>query len=190
MSSRERWIVYPLLFLTLGISLRERSFHMTMHVDDVEARTIRCKQLEVDRVVCGQTVCETMVVRGPNGRPAIVAGVDARTRNGLLEVFASNGAPAVQLQSSPSGGLVTAVSRSGPVVLLGYLEDKFGVFAQLPGLNVIVPLTQQWRQGVGTAIPPPKRGQSTLPSPKEPPVEKGTNPKETHTAPPANAEKR
>ncbi len=39
MSERERWIVYPLLFLALGASLRDKLFDMTM------SRRIVCQEL-------------------------------------------------------------------------------------------------------------------------------------------------
>ena len=41
MSDRERWIIYPLLFLALGAALRDK---LTQSVD---VETIRCKQLVV-----------------------------------------------------------------------------------------------------------------------------------------------
>ena len=41
MSERERWIVYPLLFLALGASLRDKLFDMTM------SRRIVCQELIV-----------------------------------------------------------------------------------------------------------------------------------------------
>ena len=52
MTTRERWIVYPLLFLSLGIALRDKvippmhttSFAVTAH--KIEADTIRCNTLQ------------------------------------------------------------------------------------------------------------------------------------------------
>jgi hypothetical protein len=53
MSTRERWIIYPLLFLTLGIAMRNqflptRTFGaMDLRAGDLSAQTIRCENLEV-----------------------------------------------------------------------------------------------------------------------------------------------
>lgn len=41
MSERERWIVYPLLFLALGASLRDKLFNITT------SKSIRCQELTV-----------------------------------------------------------------------------------------------------------------------------------------------
>jgi hypothetical protein len=58
MSTRERWIVYPLLFLTLGIAMRNQFMPtnlfkaMDLRANDIQAnelqvRTIRCNNLDV-----------------------------------------------------------------------------------------------------------------------------------------------
>jgi hypothetical protein len=53
MSTRERWIVYPLLFLTLGIAMRnqflptKRFGAMDLKAADITAQTIHCNNLEV-----------------------------------------------------------------------------------------------------------------------------------------------
>ena len=60
MSTRERWIVYPLLFLALGAALRDKIIGK-----------IEIPQLEVKEAV----KCGTLFVMGPNGQPAVLAGV-------------------------------------------------------------------------------------------------------------------
>jgi hypothetical protein len=53
MSTRERWIVYPLLFLTLGIAMRNQFLPTKMlgavdfRAGELNAQTIRCNNLEV-----------------------------------------------------------------------------------------------------------------------------------------------
>lgn len=50
MTTRERWIVYPLLFLTLGIALRDKIVPQRMVVsEEVRARHIRCGDIEGQR---------------------------------------------------------------------------------------------------------------------------------------------
>ena len=51
MSTRERWIVYPLLFLTLGIVMRDKVFPQRhFQANDVTAERIHCGQLQVEQV--------------------------------------------------------------------------------------------------------------------------------------------
>lgn len=47
MSQRERWILYPLLFLALGTSLRDKLIPSRLRPLSVDAVTVRCAQLEV-----------------------------------------------------------------------------------------------------------------------------------------------
>lgn len=46
MSERERWIVYPLLFLALGAALRDKLIKKT-ESDVVVAQTVECNELRV-----------------------------------------------------------------------------------------------------------------------------------------------
>ena len=94
MSSRERWIVYPLLFLTLGIVMRDKILPPTHFLaNEITANKIHCDQLQVDRVVAahelgvGSIRCDDLVVVGPNGRPAVLIGVDGKTKGGLLQTL-------------------------------------------------------------------------------------------------------
>jgi hypothetical protein len=59
MSDRERWIVYPLLFLTLGVALRNQFFPtrrfgaVDLRAGELSAQRIRCNQLVVnDKANC------------------------------------------------------------------------------------------------------------------------------------------
>ena len=51
MSTRERWVVYPLLFLTLGTVMRDKFVPQTF----LEVDSLHCNQLDVRKVIhCGQ----------------------------------------------------------------------------------------------------------------------------------------
>ncbi len=84
MSTRERWIVYPLLFLALGIELRDKMVPCSqIQTAEVMAKQIRCEQLQVgqifcDRVEAGQSVCRSLAIAGPDGQPVVRAGADNR----------------------------------------------------------------------------------------------------------------
>ncbi|MBU4399038.1 MAG: hypothetical protein KKE86_06840, partial [Planctomycetes bacterium] len=62
MSTRERWIVYPLLFLTLGIALRNKilppthfgGMETTLKAGEIDVRRIRCGELQAGRAILNQ----------------------------------------------------------------------------------------------------------------------------------------
>jgi hypothetical protein len=118
MSTRERWIVYPLLFLTLGIALRDKVIlpsrlgAMEFEAGQIVTQRIRCNQLQVKEVLCdrldsNQTECRTFLVKGPASRPVVIAGADAKTGAGAIETLTSNGIPQVRLYSNNIGGQIT-----------------------------------------------------------------------------------
>ena len=47
MSQRERWILYPLLFLALGTALRDKLVPARLRPLSVDAALVRCERLEV-----------------------------------------------------------------------------------------------------------------------------------------------
>lgn len=113
MSTRERWIVYPLLFLTLGIAMRDKIVPPKhVQVEELAAVQIRCNQLQVaqlasaSRFAAPTIQCAELAVTGPNGRPTIILITDPRTKGGLVETFSATGAPQVVLQPIETGGAV------------------------------------------------------------------------------------
>lgn len=129
MSTRERWIVYPLLFLTLGIVMRDKMREMVNPVvranhSEFSAGRVRCGQLEVDQVasvgglavrklqceesVVGRMQCREMVVLGANGRPAVLIGTDLKTKGGVVMTLSASGTPLILLQPTDAGGVVMA----------------------------------------------------------------------------------
>lgn len=130
MSTRERWIVYPLLFLTLGIAMRDKVVPpKRLQVDEVVADRIRCKQLQADQEVAAGLVrsgqlqadqaickvtksraiqCEEFAIAGPSARPVVLIGTEAKTKGGLVMTLSSKGVPQVLLKSADSGGVVVA----------------------------------------------------------------------------------
>jgi hypothetical protein len=134
MTTRERWIVYPLLFLTLGIVMRDKFFvprRMTagaIHCRELETVGVRCSQVEAGRVQCvevavgnsqlgdrgllavGSDGSGRLVLAGDDGRPVVAAGADPSGREGLVEVL-REGTAQVELRSSPWGGAIAAMSN-------------------------------------------------------------------------------
>jgi hypothetical protein len=72
MPDRERWTVYPLLFLALGVSLKDK-LTRSVATDRVDCKTLVCEQLEVSgaqsgnrvTVLNGNVLCEGLEVKGP-----------------------------------------------------------------------------------------------------------------------------
>jgi hypothetical protein len=110
MTSRERWTVYPLLFLALGLAVR------AIAVPQGEFDAARVGSLESTRLVCKEIVIENdygtilvhmgRVVGGGGGRieikdkdgvDTIAVGTRQDEREGVVEFFDEKGTPAGQL---------------------------------------------------------------------------------------------
>jgi hypothetical protein len=127
MSTRERWVLYPLLFLTLGIVMRDKVMlpthlgAMQFEAGEIATQRIRCNQLQVKELLCdrlesNQTECRAFLVRGPNGQPTVLAGTDAKTNAGVVETHSAKGIPQVRLYSNNNGGQIATfeVSKTPP----------------------------------------------------------------------------
>jgi hypothetical protein len=62
-----------------------------------------------------------LAVLGPEGHPVVVASADPRSHDGEIRTLAANGASLVQVGSTPGGGVVVAIGRSGRVSAIGEL---------------------------------------------------------------------
>lgn len=182
MSTRERWIVYPLLFMTLGIALRDKVLPSSKNLIRLDADEIRCNRLlanEVDgsNVECGVlTVAESggqeclrmgvagnktgrLELCGNDGKVVAVLRADESGKAGVLETFTTEGNPLVQLRSTEGGGVIWTIDRNKRVLLvLGHYEEDFGIFAEVPGRRI--PLTLPLRRtdkpgGIDTGKPGP-----------------------------------
>jgi hypothetical protein len=148
MTNRERWIVYPLLFLTLGLSMRDKVAPPSPRFmrPGINATNVRCVHLQ----------CQDLTVTGPNGKKRVrmgvtpsqagqmevygsdhtmvlVAGADNTGRSGRMQTFAANKTRQVLLHSTDRGGQVATFDRDDKTrVVLGY--DGMG-----PGTFLIEP---------------------------------------------------
>ena len=194
MSTRERWIVYPLLFMTLGIALRDKIKPPThlgnrgvqLQAGEIVAGRIRCGQLQVqETAVCNRlestrSECHTLLIYGPTDQPVVVAGADTRTHAGLIETFAANGLPQVRLLSTPGGGIVSTIGRAGRAqLIMGDMGQTLGVFGQSPGQTPPVLLTRPWKFETSQPAPQPPQKPAVpgaapekQPPPKTPGAEK------------------
>jgi hypothetical protein len=104
MSSRERWTVYPLLFLAIGLAVRAAALpaerFATLAADTVQADQLQCREIVVTGTDGTVLVHIGRVVGGGGGRIEVkdAAGIDAIAigtrpgdRDGRLERFDAEG---------------------------------------------------------------------------------------------------
>jgi hypothetical protein len=148
MPTRERWIVYPLLLLILGMVLRDKL---------IPPKHLSLEQLRATEIVAPTVLCGRLIISGPNGRPVVIAGTDTNTGAGVVETFATDGLPQVRLSSADTGGIVTTIGHEGKLLLeTGHRGQNFGVFAETPDMDQVVPLTLPGTFGIRPT--PPKTG--------------------------------
>jgi len=100
MTSRERWTVYPLLLLAIGLALRAGPADRRPAAGTVSAETVVCKELAIvdeagkilvhaGRVVGGGG--GRIEFRDAAGRNAVCIGTTADSREGAVEFYDSDG---------------------------------------------------------------------------------------------------
>ncbi len=77
MTDRERWTVYPLLFLTLGVAMRDKIFDV----------------VNVDKVQCKSLLCNALVVTDQKGKQQVV--VSSNEAGGIVQTVGNSGRPNV-----------------------------------------------------------------------------------------------
>jgi len=161
MTSRERWVLYPLLFLTLGIVMRDKFFQRDT---PIRARHILCRHLDVvDSNGQPQVQIEgiddvggVLKLYGAEGRPLVAMGPDETRKSGIIETYGAGGKPQVQLWSHQYGGMVTTAGAGTDVRLIlghygpdyGYGQN-FGVFAESRklGRRMLLTFPREFRAG-------------------------------------------
>ena len=89
MTSRERWTVYPLLFLAIGLALR--------------AATTPPSDVVVDSLEAGRVVCGEIVVASDDGTKLVHIGRVKGGGGGRIEISDRTGAEAVAVGTGPEG---------------------------------------------------------------------------------------
>lgn len=125
MSERERWTIYPLLFLALGASLKDK----ILPDRDIEATLIRCQQLEVvdrDREVKARMNANLLAaplilardarILGANDEPRISLGTNPHDAP-RLEFFGNDRKPVLLLatdEENTTGMVITFDANDAP----------------------------------------------------------------------------
>lgn len=106
MTSRERWTVYPLLFLAIGLAVRavavpEERF-ATAQVGDLEAARLTCREIVVQAEDGTVLIHMGRVIGGGGGRieikdekgvDSIAIGTRPQDRSGGIECYDAEGRP-------------------------------------------------------------------------------------------------
>ena len=156
MSDRERWIVYPLIFLTLGIALRDKitrslaemelitgdgvqldlkqglmtdnkaQLHLDFTQGQLAAQTIRCKQLVIEE----QATAKRFVSQQSVAREVLVMGPDETVRV-ILEAVPS-ASKSESPDQKPGGRVIVFGPGNQPQVILspGGAGGQVGVVDQ------------------------------------------------------------
>ena len=157
MNTRERWIVYPLLFLALGLALRDKLIPPSeLKVGKVTCTSVTVTDLSGNiaaRIVPVRNGSGRLEIHGPADKAVVVLGTDQSGQFGTAEFAGPKGGLQLLLQASKEGGRVTTLDPHQTLVLLtGYMGSEAGMFALLPGskgVRLTTPL-----QITRTKVPP------------------------------------
>jgi len=89
MSTRERWTVYPLLFLAIGLALR--------------AVAVPPERLDVDTLEAARVFCGEIVVTNDEGTKLVHIGRVKGAGGGRIEISDRDGNESVALGTGPEG---------------------------------------------------------------------------------------
>jgi hypothetical protein len=113
MSDRERWIVYPLLFLAIGLAMRS-DIEQQDEGHAGQADLVRCKAIEVI---------------GPEGKPTVSISTSSKG-DGLLEMGNAQGDLESRLGANAAGATLQLLDHEGKIyALVGHDGDRVGLFA-------------------------------------------------------------
>jgi hypothetical protein len=175
MSDRERWIVYPLIFLTLGIALRNqflptrRFGALDLRAGEVAAQKIVCNDLEIREAgKCNQFQCGQFQFNDALGKHIRVLGLAENTqlRAGAVEcrelqVVNADGKPVVLAgadKNTQCGAIQTMNPNGMPLVQLRSTETGGVVTSVGLGGNVVLAMGAEG-QNIGIFAHFPRIGQ-------------------------------
>ena len=145
MSTRERWVVYPLLFLALGAALRDKFFPPsrfaahTVWADEMIVGKVCCNYLEGPEaqhpVAVAKLDVNELTVSEPGGHRRAWLGV-MDNQSGHMELYGRGGKLVALLGASPTGesGIMQTMAADGyPQVYLHSSSGWGAITAVGPG---------------------------------------------------------
>ena len=187
MSERERWIVYPLLFLALGAALRDKLFDRTTS-KSITSKSIVCQELTVvEEEPTGQ---QPVRVLARIGRTESVGGLSRGYLfvNGQFELVdeVAPGRPPVRILLAQSG-LAPGNLPIGHLLVNGQLNVDGVVNARQYAFQGVpfMPALQAVFPGISPADVLRALQQSLQASPQAAPAENSEQPEEAQPSPPS-----
>jgi len=107
MTTRERWTVYPLLFLAIGLAMRAQSgapdLDGRIRVEVLDAASVICRELRVESAD-GPTLVHLgggrIEIRDSKGRDSVAVGTRPGRSEGGVEFFDFDGAESARLTAA------------------------------------------------------------------------------------------
>ncbi len=139
MTDRERWTVYPLLFLALGVSLKDK-LTQSITTNEVRCKAMICNELLVanaagtDRLqaVGGNLQANSLIVGEKKDQRVALSDGTVRAPKlfcGALVVANAEGKETAAISTNEFGGFVRVTGiPSGTVTLLGNTDQVAGLF--------------------------------------------------------------
>jgi hypothetical protein len=130
MTDRERWTVYPLLFLALASSLKDKLVEPT----ELDIPRVRCQELVVgvgDHAqvqIAAQDHGGRIVVANTEGKPLVVLGADSQGVGGALGLYAADGHPLVIADGVYDAGRVATFMAGLPRAIVAADSSGNGAF--------------------------------------------------------------
>jgi hypothetical protein len=140
MSSRERWTVYPLLFLAIGLAFRA----VAVPPDRLDVRAV-----ETETLTCGE-----IVVTSQDGVRVVHIGRVKGGGGGRVEINDQKGVEAIAIGTSPG-------NRDGGIEFFDAAGRQLGRLVGTMAVPVVAP---------GPPVPPPAPAPLTPPPPAPPPA--------------------
>jgi hypothetical protein len=177
MTDRERWIVYPLLFLTLGIALRNqflptrRFGAVDLRAGELSAQRVVCKELITEKGECLQQFQFNEALAKHIGVLGLLECIQLKAANaecGGLVIADAEGRPVILAgaDKNTQSGVIQTKNRDGmPLVQLGATEGGGAVTTAALGGKVLLQMGQEG-QNIGVFANFPQIHQSaalTLP---------------------------
>lgn len=130
MSNRERWIIYPLLFMTLGITIRGRLFLPKARTPGVKVEQVDAVDVRAEDVHAVDVHCRSLTVTDADGATRLRIGVTS-SNAGQLEIYKGSEEMVVLIGTDQAGqsGLIEVFGPDQQVAAyVGFREDEPGVF--------------------------------------------------------------
>jgi hypothetical protein len=99
MTTRERWIVYPLLFMAIGLGLRSGLLLQEMEkhakpeaaLRKLASESVHANTIQSARGTFDQLSCHALTVLGPDNKPVVVIAANSQSHDGMIETIAGDG---------------------------------------------------------------------------------------------------